>query len=93
MVKIKCYNTWIDIFGLVVTIVKPKQTGSCGRGIINEHMSNTNTILNIKCYGTNSICNIILSITKKTARIRKFGIVDDGLSSALNCQFVLVLLL
>ena len=27
------------------TIVKPKQTGSCGRGIRNEHMSNTNTIL------------------------------------------------
>ena len=29
---------------------------------------------------------------KKTAGIWKFGIVDDGLSSALNCQFVLVLL-
>ena len=34
--------------------------------------------------------NIILSITKKTARIWKFGIVDDGLSSAftivkINC--------
>ena len=27
-------------------------------------------------------CNIILSITKKTARIWKFGIVDDGSSSA-----------
>ena len=40
----------------------------------------------------NIICNIILSITKKTALIWKFGIVDDGLSSALNCQFVLVLL-
>ena len=26
-------------------IVKPKVTGSCGRGIRNEHMSNTNTIL------------------------------------------------
>ena len=36
------------------------------------------------------ICNIILSITKKTARIWKFGIVDDGSSSAHNCQFVLV---
>ena len=38
------------------------------------------------------ICNIILSITKKTARIWKFGIVDDGVSSAFNYQFVLVLL-
>ena len=27
----------------------------------------------------------------KTARIWKFGIVDDGLSSAHNCQFVLVI--
>ena len=27
------------------------------------------------------ICNIILSITKKTARIWKFGIVDDGSTS------------
>ena len=35
---------------------------------------------------------ITLSITKKTAGIWKFGIVDDGLSCALNCQFVLVLL-
>ena len=26
-------------------IVKPKQIGSCGRGIRNEYMSNTNTIL------------------------------------------------
>ena len=26
-------------------LVKPKQTGSWGRGIRNEHMSNTNTIL------------------------------------------------
>ena len=26
------------------TIVKPKQTGSCGRGVRNEHMSNTNPI-------------------------------------------------
>ena len=34
----------------------------------------------------------ILSITKKTARICKFGIVDDGSSPAHNCQFVLVLL-
>ena len=33
-----------------------------------------------------------LSITKKTARIWKFGIVDDGSSSAHNCQLVLVLL-
>ena len=32
----------------------------------------------------------MLSITKKTARIWKFGLVDDGLSSAHNCQFVLV---
>ena len=40
----------------------------------------------------NIICNIILSITKKTARTWKFGIVDDGSSSA-NCQFVLVLLI
>ena len=112
---------------------KPKQTGSCGRGIRNEHMSNTNTIAtNIKCYGTNSIyllsilyailycpsqtiyllsrlyailyCPsqtiyllsrlyaILLSITKKTAGIWNFGIVDEGLSSAHNCQFVLVLL-
>ena len=46
----------------------------------------------------NIICNIILSITKKTARIWKFGIVEDGSSSAHNCQcpahngqFVLVL--
>ena len=38
------------------------------------------------------ICYIILSITKKTAVTWKFGIVDDGLSSANNCQFVLVLL-
>ena len=38
------------------------------------------------------ICNIILSITKKTACNRKFDIVDDGLSSAYNCKFVLVLL-
>ena len=30
---------------VILTIVKPKQTGSCGRGIRNEHMSNTNTIL------------------------------------------------
>ena len=29
---------------------------------------------------------------KKTACLWKFGIVDDGLSSALNCQFVLLLL-
>ena len=36
---------------LSATIVKQKQTGNCGRGIRNEHMSNTN----IKCYGTNSI--------------------------------------
>ena len=28
---------------------------------------------------------------KKTPRIWKFGTVDDGLSSAHNCQFVLVL--
>ena len=27
------------------TIVKPKETDSCGRSIRNEHMSNTNTIL------------------------------------------------
>ena len=55
-----------------------------------------------------NICNIILSITKKTVQrksvialrsvitpnygIWKFGIVDDDSSSALNCQFVLVLL-
>ena len=29
---------------------------------------------------------------KENSRIWKFGIVDDGLSSALNCQSVLVLL-
>ena len=39
-----------------LAIVKPKQTGSCERGIRYEHMSNTNTIAtNIKCNGTNSI--------------------------------------
>ena len=32
------------------------------------------------------------SITKKTECIWKFGIVDNGLSSALNYLFVLVLL-
>ena len=37
------------------------------------------------------ICNFILSIKKKTAGIRKFGLVDDGSSFSHNCQFVLVL--
>ena len=40
-----------DNYILKLTIVKPKQAGTCGRSIRNELMSNTN----IKCYGTNSI--------------------------------------
>ena len=36
----------------------------------------------------NIICNIILSITKKTARKWKFGNVGDGSSSAHNCQLI-----
>ena len=83
-----------------LTIVKPKQTGSCGRGIRNEHMSNMSNYTNMKCYGTNSIylLSILYAILyypsqKKTARIWKFGIVDDGLKLRLhNRQFVLVLL-
>ena len=45
-----CFNTvvnYIPIVRLITiqTIVKPKQAGTCGRGIRNEQMSNTNTIL------------------------------------------------
>ena len=72
-----------------MTIVKPKQTGSCGRGIRNEYKMLWNKF---NLFTFNIICNIIQSITKKTACIWKFGIVDDGSSSTLNCQFVLVLL-
>ena len=65
------------------TIVKPKQAGTCGRGIRNEHTSKSLICTNIKCYRTNSIdllsrlYAILLSITKKTARKWKFGIVYD----------------
>ena len=34
----------------------------------------------------NITCNIILSITKNTARIWKFGIVDDGSSPPLTAS-------
>ena len=70
-------------------IVKPKQAGTCGRGIRNERTSKSLicSYTNIKCYGTNSIYSllrlyaILLSIIKKTARIWKFGIADDMLQA------------
>ena len=76
--------------------VKPKQAGSCGRGIRNEHKNYVKSLIctNIKCYSTNSIYSlwrlyaILLSITKKTARKWKFGIVYDALCSAHKCQLV-----
>ena len=59
--------------------VKPKQAGTCGRSIRNEHTSKSLICTNIKCYRTNSIVllsrlyAILLSIAKKTARKWKFG--------------------
>ena len=70
--------------GSTITIVKPKQSGTYGRGIRNEHTLKSLICTNIKCYRTNSIYllsrlyAILLSITKKTARKWKFGIVDDA---------------
>ena len=65
------------------TIVKPKQAGTCGWSIRNEHTSKSLICTKIKYYRTYSIYSlsrlyaILLSITKKTARKWKFGIVDD----------------
>ena len=79
-------------------IVKPKQAGSCGRSIRNEHTSTSLICTNIKYYRTYSIYSlsrlyaILLSITKKTACEWKSGIEDDTSCSAHKCQLVLVLL-
>ena len=81
-----------------LTIVKAKQAGTCGRGIRNEHTSKSLISTNIKYCGTYSIYllsrlyAILLSITKKTARKWKFGIVYDASCPAHKCQLVLVLL-
>ena len=80
------------------TIVKPKQADTCGLSIRNEYTSKSLICTNIKYYRTYSInllsrlYEILLSITKKTARKWKFGIVDDASCSAHKCQLVLVLL-
>ena len=64
-------------------IVKPKQAGTCGRSIRNEHTSKSLICTNIKYYKKYSIYllstlyAILLSITKKTARKWKSGIADD----------------
>ena len=85
---------WWDGFA----IVKPKQAGTCGRSIRNEHTSKSLICTNIKCYWTYSIYSlsrsyaILLSITKKTAHKWKFGIVDDTSCFAHKCQLVLALL-
>ena len=79
------------LFLCFTTIVKPKQVGTCGRSIRNEHTSKSLICTNIKCYRTYSIyslsrlCAILLSITKKTARKWKFGIVNDASCSAYKC--------
>ena len=82
----------------IITLVKPKQAGTCGRSIRNEHTSKSLICTKIKYYRTYSIYSlsrlyaILLSITKKTARKWKFGIVDDTLCFAHKCQLLLVLL-
>ena len=95
------YRTSSFVTGLchqTLTTVKPKQAGTCGRGIRNEHASKSLICTNIKYYRTYSIYllsrlfAILLSITKKTARKWKFGIVDDTSCSAQKCHLVLVLL-
>ena len=76
---------------------KPKLTGSCGRGIRNEHMSNTN----IKCYETNSIYLLSRLYAILYCPSQRKQHVYGNLASwmmvqappaAHNCQFVLVLL-
>ena len=57
------WGLWTGLYFLLATfgkfiipfIVKPKQAGSCGRGIRNEHTSKSLICTNIKSYGTNSI--------------------------------------
>ena len=81
-----------------MSIVKQQLTGTCGQSIRNEHTSKSLVCINIKYYRTYSIYllsrlyAILLSITKKTARKWKFGIMDDTSCSAHKCQLVLILL-
>ena len=70
---------------LQVTIVKPKQASTCGRGIRNECMSNTNTILILNAMDQIQFINFqdyvqyyTVNHKENRARVWKFGIVDDG---------------
>ena len=70
-----------SVKSIAYIIVKPKQAGTCGRSIRNDYTSKSLICTNIRYYRTDSIYllsrlyAILLSITRKTARKWKFGIV------------------
>ena len=78
-------------------LVKPKQAGTCGRGIRNKHIVKSLICTIIKCYRTyliyllSRLYAILLFITKKTACKWKFGTVDDASCPAHKGQLVVKL--